>query len=78
MNPTQQKEDVAKRVVAAIREMWKNTTPKIDLIKQKETIDPNDYTITLSKFNAICEEYKVKIGDSLYLFVNKTPKIIDG
>ena len=70
-----QNDDLAKRIIDAITEMWKHTTPKIDLSKVEQKINPNNYTIPLSKFDAICKKYNVKITDSLYMFVNKTPKI---
>lgn len=67
---------VYNRTIEALKEVWQNTTPHINLKEQKENIDPNEYTITFSQFNAILKKHDVTVTDNLPLFLNKGPKLI--
>lgn len=64
------------RTIDALKELWQNTNPKINLAEIKEEIDPNDYSIPAKTFEEILLKHNVSITDNLVLFLNKAPKII--
>lgn len=77
MNVNKYEEEKYYRTIEALKELWQNTNPKINLSEIKENIDPNDYTIPIKTFEDILKKHDVSITDNLFLFLNKAPKIIN-
>ena len=61
-----------------MRECYLNSEPSIDIATAKKTISPYAHTIKLSIFDAILKKHNCKISESLMVFLNKGPKIVQG
>jgi len=67
--------ETQERVIACLKECFLNSTPAIDIDRVDHQIDPDDHVITKAKFDELLKKHECSIADSIYLFVNKFPKI---
>jgi len=79
---TTKKEDLKNRAIEALKECYRNSKPSLNLdslppYKEGEKkLNPNNYTLSIEKFDKILAKHNVKLSETLYLFLNKSPKLI--
>ena len=65
-------------IYECMKECYLNSEPSIGISTSKETISTYEHTIKLSTFDAILKKHDCKISESLMVFLNKGPQIVQG